>query len=175
MSHLRALPFFLKRADDVFSAEGFTSTAEIVHGLLRLDPGHLVFQWRVTRTVDRYGAEVRSDQEHDSVREVRIPLRSIAGAAIQKPFFPWGSARCVVLAADLAGFEPLVGPDGLRLDHPARATVRIRRGDLLLAREFVTELELALAGLALAEVESSGQLSMPADSRPRPDPIRGTR
>jgi hypothetical protein len=39
MRHVAALPFFLKRSEDIIAAGRITSTAETIHGLLRLDGG----------------------------------------------------------------------------------------------------------------------------------------
>jgi hypothetical protein len=57
--------------------------------------------------------------------------------------------RLVLSAADLGAFEVVAGPDGLKIDHPAQLTVRMRRRDRLIGEEFCAELALALAERSL--------------------------
>jgi hypothetical protein len=167
MAQPSALPFILTRSDDVFGGGTITSTAETIHGLLRLDADMLVIQWRLTRTVDRMGAEIRSDQEVEPVREVSIPLRAVAAAAIRESWWPWASTvRCVLTAADMRAFEPVVGATGLKLDHPAEIVLRVRRADRDAARLFAGDLELALAERALRDAESESAGSRLPDGTP---------
>jgi hypothetical protein len=159
-----ALPFMLARTQDVIGVSEITSTREKVHGLLRLDGDRLVIQWRVARSTDRVGARViRTDLELEPVREVVLPLRSIAGAAVRWRWWEWPPGpRLLLVAADLRAFEEIAGAAGLRLDHPAELALRLRHSDRLAAREFAGELSLALADLAIRDAE---QLEiLPGDS-----------
>ncbi|HEX7022803.1 MAG TPA: hypothetical protein VF171_08085 [Trueperaceae bacterium] len=155
MPRSAALPFFLRRSDDVIGGEGITSTAETIHGLLRLDQDRLVIQWRLARKIDRVGAEIRSDHEIEPICEVILPLSGLAAATVRRSLWPWARAsRLVLTAANLRAFEALVGQGGLRLDHPAEVVLRIRPGDLEAARDFSADVELALAERALGQAAS---------------------
>lgn len=143
-----ALPFTLSRQTDVFGNGQFASTTETVHGLLRLEKEELIIQWRVLRETDRFGAEIRSDTEVEPVREVAIPLSLLASASVRTSW--WGGApRLVLTAADLGAFEALAGPAGLGLSHPAELVLTLRRGDRYAAREFSTDVSLAVGEQAL--------------------------
>ena len=72
MTRPAALPFLIKRGDDVFTAEGMTSTREIVHGLLRLERDQLVIQWRVGKKTEHLGSEVRTERAVEPVREIIV-------------------------------------------------------------------------------------------------------
>jgi len=158
MGHSGALPFFLKRSDDVIAAGAITSTAETVHGLLRLEGDRVVVQWRVERSTDRIGPEIRTDREVAPVREVAIPLGALAGGRVRASWWPWAAGRFVLTAADLLAFEEVAGATGLSLGHPAELVVRIRRADLDAAREFLGDIEMALADRALRAAQEPGQL-----------------
>src|SRR5690606_24055870 len=82
-AHTLALPFVLKRSEDIVGASKVTSTREVIHGLLRIDATHLVVQWRVSRKTEHVGAVIRTDRELEPVREVAIPLEALAGAAVR--------------------------------------------------------------------------------------------
>jgi hypothetical protein len=158
MRHIVALPFFLRRSEDVIAKGEITSTAETVHGLIRVDGERLVLQWRVARETDRVGREIRTDHELDPVQEVAVPLSGIAAAKVRASWWPWSGARFVLTASDLRAFEQLVGKGGLRLDHPAELVLRLRLRDRIAAQEFAGELELALAEQALRAAEARGAL-----------------
>jgi hypothetical protein len=142
-----ALPFTLRRSEEVLGVTSLVTTTETVHGLLRLDGDRVVIQWRSARKTEHLGAlEMRTDRELEDVREVVVPLSALAGASRRRSF--WSSLRSprfVLTAADLRAFEEVAGEDGLALDHPAELVVRIRRADTLPADEFAAELALALA------------------------------
>jgi hypothetical protein len=126
-----------------------TSTKETVYGLLRLDGDRLFIQWRTARTTERFGGEIRSDQEMEQVREVSIPLVGIAGASVRRRWWEWPSPpRLVLTAADLRAFEAVTSEGGMTLQHPAELVLRLRRRDGLAAEEFTAELSLAVAELA---------------------------
>ncbi len=173
MHQSAALPFVLKRATDVFTAAGMTTTRETVHGLLRLDNGQLKIQWRVGRKTEHLGVEMRTDQEVEPVREIVVPLRRVAGATVRGRWWNWlVGPRLIVTAADLAAFEEVAGDTGLSLNHPAQLVLRIRRSDLLAAEEFGAELALAVAECGLTESDTPSALGH--DQPPAPLPPGST-
>lgn len=176
-----SVPFFLTRSEDAFSAATVTTTTETIHGLLRIDGPRLVVQWRLDRRTDRVGAtELRTDRDFEEVREVVVPLSSVAGARVRHPGWAfWSGPRLVLHAADLQAFDALAGAGGLELDHPAELVLRVRRADRLAAEEFTAELALALAqlddaggwqGLGPADAPGAGRLGDPEDPPPSQPP-----
>lgn len=162
MPHSAALPFILKRSQDVLGAASITSTKETVHGLLRLDGERLVVQWRLSRRIEHIGAEIRTDRDLEAVREVVVPLDALAGATVRPSLLGFiGRGKLVLTAADLRAFEGVAGDEGLRLGHPAELVVGVRRSDRILAEEFAAEVTLALAERA-AEA-GGGRLSEPRE------------
>lgn len=160
MTHSAALPFELRRSQDVVAATEITSTRETIHGLLRLDGDRLIVQWRVARSTDRVGAEIRTDHEMEPVREVTLPLSALAAARVRRVWWQWPpGSRIVLTAADLRAFEEIAGGSGLRLSHPAELSLPIRRADRLAALEFASELELAMAERALAAAQDRPTLA----------------
>jgi hypothetical protein len=155
MTALAALPFLLTRSQEEIVGREITSTREKVHGLLRLDGNRLLIQWRVARKRDRVGASViRTERELDPVREIPLPLRSIAGVGVRWRWWEWPPGpRLLLVAADLHAFEDIAGETGLRLDHPAELAFRLRPHDRLAAREFAGELAMALADQAMRTAE----------------------
>ena len=165
MPHFAALPFFLRRSEDVIARGQITSTAETIHGLVRLDGDRLVIQWRIARETDHVGREIRTDREFDPVQEVVVPLDGVAAATVRASWWPWSGARLVLKAADMRAFEQVVGKGGLRLDHPAELILRLRVSDRLAAREFAGELEMALAEQALRAADVPAALPSAAPVR----------
>ena len=149
---MTAVPFFLKRSEDAFTSN-VTSTRERVHGLLRLEEDRLVVQWRRDRTTEHVGAtEMSTDTTYEEVREVSLPLASVAGARVRRRWWAfWEGPRLVLRSADLRAFDTLAGAEGLRLGHPAELELRLRRKDALVAEEFSADLALAVAQLGEAE------------------------
>lgn len=45
MSARAAVPFLLKRGEDVMTATSYESTRETIHGVVRLEGDRLVLQW----------------------------------------------------------------------------------------------------------------------------------
>jgi hypothetical protein len=169
MLHSAALPFVLRRSDDVVGLTEITSTTETVHGLLRLEPDQLRVQWRVGRATERVGRQIRTDRELEAVREVVLPLSALASARVRWSWRRWPPGRRLVLtAADLAAFEQIAGAGGLLLDHPAELELRVPRPNLGEAREFCADLELALSELALRAAESRPHLASPPAERSLP-------
>jgi len=178
MPHSAAVPFVLRRSHDVVGALTITSTTETVHGLLRLDGDRLVVQWRVARSTDHVGMEIRTDRQVEPVREEVIPLSAVAGAAVRWRWSWPPGPHLVLTAADLRAFEAVAGAAGLSLDHPAELALRLRGADRALGAEFAAELELAIAGralegaegsLTLAPAEHVSRLSAPAADIPVPN------
>lgn len=166
MSNSAALPFLLKRGNDVFSGSGMTTTRETVHGLLRLESDRLTIQWRVGRKTEHMGTTMRTDAEVEPVQETVVPLRSIAGAEVKRRWWDWvRGPRLVLTAADLTAFEGLAGNRGLSLDHPAELTLDLRRSDGLAAEEFSAELVLAIARL---ELDTQERAALPDHPSPAP-------
>lgn len=166
MPHSAALPFRLRRKQDVMGMTEITSTTETVDGLLRLDGDRLVMQWRLTRATERVGMQMRTDRDLEPVREVVVPLSALAGAQVRNLWWRWPPGPHLVLtAADLRAFEEVAGEGGLRLDHPAELTLYLRRNERLPGREFAAELEMALAERALTAADDAARLGNgPADA-----------
>lgn len=182
MPHTAALPFFLKRAGDAFTATTITSTREIAHGLLILRGDRLVIQWRVARKTERVGLEIRTDEEIEPVKEIEVPIEAVAGAMVRGgPLsWLWGGPHLVLTATDLRAFEGLAGVEGLKLEHPARLLLRLRLSDRLAAEEFSAELALAVAEAPLrgrdeqgALTEGAGTASVPLRARAAMDDASG--
>jgi hypothetical protein len=148
-----------------------TATRDDSHGLLRLDGQRLVAQWSTVREVSRVGSTIRVDREIGPVRNVSLALRGLAGARVRWRALPWPPRWQLVLqAADLQAFRALADEAGLPLDHPAELVLDLRRTDRGLARQFVTELELALAEDALEAAEQADPLPSARVPPPVPPP-----
>lgn len=159
MTHSAALPFTIVREEEDFTLAEYKSTTETVHGLLRLEGERLVVQWRLARETQRMGVGIQTDREMEPVREVVVPLASVAHAEVRMPWWRWSSPRIVLTAADLRAFEEIAGEAGLKLEHPATLELRVHRKDALAAREFASELELAVAERALRATDEAARLA----------------
>ena len=157
-SRFGAVPFVLKRATDLlWDRKGHTTKTETAHGLVRLERGRLVVQWRLAvRTESMGSASWTTEHEIEPVREIVVPLERIAGAAVT------GSRRgllrrpkLIIAAADLTAFDEMAGGRGLKLKHPAKLVLPVRRRDRLVAEEFAAELTLALAHLRGRDPEAT--------------------
>jgi hypothetical protein len=156
-----ALPFTIRRSDDIIDRGRITQTTETVHGLLHLAGETLTIEWRLYRETGHVGSEIRTDREVDAVRTVAVPIRRVGGAHVQRGGWPWPfKPRLVLTAADLQAFEAIAGVEGLRLEHPAELVLTLRRSDHLLAEEFAAELALAIAQAGVA-AEASRQIGAP--------------
>ena len=169
MPRFATLPFTLRRSKDSFTASSMTTTTETVHGLLRMEGDELTVQWRLARKTDYLGAAAQhTDEEFEAVREATIPLSAMAGAIVRRPWWRfWSGPRIVLMASDLRALEAVTGEDGLRLAHPAKLVLTVRRSDALVAAEFAAELELAIAERALERSDEKRRL---LEGR-RPGPI----
>ena len=166
MSSSVAFPFVLKRSSDTIDGLEITSTTETIHGLLRVDDDRLTLQWRVSRSTDIVGLEIRTDQEYEPVRQTTVPLSALAGAVVRWKWRWWRPGHHLILtAADLRAFDAISGDSGLKLDHPAELAIRVRRADRAAAEEFAGELTLAVAERALRSAESAERI---AGERARP-------
>lgn len=152
-----AVPFVVRRDNDVIAQGEITSTTEELHGLLRIVDDTLVVQWRPSREVTRVGSEIRTDREIMPVQEARIPLEAVASARVMTGWPKFlRSPRLEIIGGDLAAFEVLRGAEGmpgLVFEHPAELKVELRKVDRPIAEEFCAELELVNAGRALADAE----------------------
>lgn len=162
-ARVATLPFQLTTDHQVISNGTVTSTEERRHGVLRLDRETLVVQWRVEREVQRIGPEIRTDIEHDGMRAVAVPVRLLGDARVRtRGRWWWWKLELVLTARDLAAFDRLAGADGFAFDHPAELVLPVRRTDLDLVHEFASEVELAIAELALADAEGASALPSPS-------------
>ncbi|MGW8265232.1 MAG: hypothetical protein ACWGSQ_02625 [Longimicrobiales bacterium] len=172
MPRTAALPFTLKRSQEVLGLSSITSTTEMIHGLLRLDGDRVVIQWRLGRKTEHIGGEIRTDREYEAVKEVVIPLEALAGATVRRRWWELFLApKLVLTGADLQAFEEVAGEEGLRSEHPAEVVVKVRRRDRMLAEEFAAELELAVAERSLARHQERSlgrgrRESLPDSGRP---------
>ncbi len=145
-----AVPFTFRRSSDLYtSGGGYESTTETAQGLLRLERDRLVIQWRLAvRTEATKGASYETREQIEPVREIVIPLDRVAGAFVTEGWWTRiAGPRLVITAADLLAFEEIAGQQGLRLRHPAKLVLRLKRADRLIAEEFTAELALSLARL----------------------------
>ncbi len=150
MTALSAVPFTFKRSSDLYtSGGGYESTTEIAHGLLRLEADRLVVQWRLeVRTEAMKGDGYETREKIEPVKEIVIPLAQVAGAFVpRRRWWKVAGPRLVITAADLLAFEKIAGQQGLKLKHPSKLVLRIKRADRLIAEEFAAELALTLARL----------------------------
>ena len=171
MSRFATLPFTLRRSKYSFASSSMTTTTEKVHGLLHLEGDELTVQWRLARTTQYLGGESQhTDEDIEAVREATIPISAMAGALVRRPWWRfWSGPRIVLLASDLQALEAVAGKDGLRLAHPAKLVLTVRRSDALAAAEFAAELEIAVAEGALARSHEKRRLM---ESRGEgPDPV----
>ena len=149
MPGFAAVPFTLKRSSDLWDAKkGYESRTETAHGLVRLEADRLVFQWRLAVQTEVYGATYETREEIEPVKEIVIPLDNVAGAVVppRRWWDPTGP-KLVITASDLLAFEKIAGQQGLKLKHPAKLVLQVKRTDRLIAEEFAAELALVAARL----------------------------
>lgn len=154
MTALGAVPFTFKRSSDLYtSGGGYESTTEVAHGLLRLEADRLVVQWRLkVRTEATKGDGYETRERIEPVQEIVIPLAKVAGAFVpRRRRWCLAGPKLVITAADLLAFEKIAGEQGLRLKHPSKLVLRVKRADRLIAEEFAAELALTLARLPEAD------------------------
>ena len=170
MSRFATLPFTLRRSEHSFTSDSMTTTTEKVHGLLRLEGDELTVQWRLARKTETLGGQAHhTDEDIEAVREAKIQISGMAGAIVQRPWWRfWSGPRIVLLASDLQALEAVAGEDGLRLAHPAKLVLTVRRSDALVAAEFAAELEIAVAEGALARSDEKRRLVEKSDVRQDP-------
>ena len=158
MTGFSAVPFTLKRSSDLWDAGGgYESTTETAQGLLRLEAEQLVVQWRLAVRTEKMGSTYETLEKIEPVREIVIPLAKVAGAAVPpRRWWTLTGPKLVIAASDLLAFESIAGQEGLKLKHPARLVLRIKRSDRLIAEEFAAELALAVARLPEGVADSVG-------------------
>jgi hypothetical protein len=162
-ARVATLPFQLTADHQVISNGTFTSTEERRHGVLRLERETLVVQWRVEREVQTVGPEIRTDVERAGMRDVPVPVRMLGDARVRsRGRWWWQRWELVLTARDLVAFDRLAGDDGFVFDHPAELVLPVRRSDVALANDFASEVELAIAELALADAEDASALPSPS-------------
>ena len=72
-----AVPFTLKRSSDLWDAKkGYESRTETAHGLVRLEAGRMVFQWRLAVQTEVYGTTYETREEIEPVKEIVIRSRT---------------------------------------------------------------------------------------------------
>ena len=150
MTAVSAVPFTFKRSSDLYtSGGGYEATTETAHGLVRLEADRLVIQWRLeVRTEAMKGAGYETREQIEPVKEIVIPLAKVAGAMVPEGrWWKLVGPKLVITAADLLAFEKIAGQQGLKLRHPSKLVLRVKRSDRLIAEEFAADLALALARL----------------------------
>ena len=161
MTTVSAVPFTFKRSSDLYTESGaYESTTETAHGLVRLERDRLVIQWRLeVRTEAMKGAGYETREQIEPVKEIVIPLDKVAGATVPEGrWWKLVGPRLVITAADLLAFEEIAGQQGLKLKHPSKLVLRVKRSDRLIAEEFAAELALALARLPEGDREDAARL-----------------
>lgn len=163
MTSFSAVPFTLKRSSDLWDADGgYESTTETAHGLVRLETDQLVVQWRLAVQTEKMGDTWETNETIEPVREIVIPLAKVAGVAVPpRRWWHIGGPRLVIAASDLLAFEKIAGEQGLKLKHPAKLVLRVKRADRLIAEEFAAELSLAVARLPRDSADNE-RLASPA-------------
>jgi len=165
-ARIATLPFQLTNDHQVIGNGTVITTKDRRHGVLRLERETMVVQWRVEREVQRIGPEIRTDVERAGMREVPVPVRMLGDARVRtRGLWWWRKWELVLTARDLVAFDLLANDDGFAFDHPAELVLPVRRSDLDLAYEFASEVELAIAELALADAEHASALPPTASSQ----------
>lgn len=153
-TRLATLPFQLSADSQVIASGTVTTTQERRNGVLRLEGDMLVVQWRVEREIRRVGSEIRTDVERAGMRDVPVPVRMLGDARVRtRGRWWWRKWEIVLTARDLLAFDALAAEDGFGFAHPAELVLPLRVADLDLAYEFASEVELAIADVALAAVQ----------------------
>lgn len=163
MTSFSAVPFTLKRSSDLWDAHGgYEWTTETAHGLVRLEADQLVIQWRLAVQTEKMGDTWETNETIEPVREIVIPLAKVAGVTVPpRRWWHIGGPRLVIAASDLLAFEKIAGEQGLKLKHPAKLVLRVKRADRLIAEEFAAELSLAVARLPTDSADNE-RLASPA-------------
>jgi hypothetical protein len=162
-SRIATLPFQLSTGHQVIAGGTVTNTEERRNGVLRLEGYTMVVQWRVEREVQQIGAEIRTDTERAGMREVPVPVRLLGDARLRtRGRWWWRSWELVLTARDLIAFDRLASDDGFEFEHPAELVLPVRDRDVELARDFASEVELAIAEEALAAAQRLSAPTVPA-------------
>lgn len=164
-ARIAALPFQVSGEHQVIANGTVTTTEERRHGVVRLEGTILTVQWRVEREIQKVGVEIRTDVEREGMRSVPVRVDQLGDARVRtRGRWFWRRWELVITARDLSAFDPLAGNDGFAFEHPAELVLPLRTTDIELAREFTSEVELAVAELALSAAERAAvPLPAPAD------------
>jgi hypothetical protein len=164
MNRTATLPFQLSTEHQVISGGSVTTTEERRNGVLRLENDAVVVQWRVEREIQRIGPEIRTDTELAGIREVTVPIRALGHARVQtRRRWWWRKWEIVLTARDLQAFDALAREDGFGFVHPSELILPLRKDAVEAARDFASEVELAIAehALALAQGQTHSALQPP--------------
>jgi hypothetical protein len=171
-TRIATLPFQLSDDHQVIANGTVTQTEERRHGVLRLEGDTLVVQWRVEREIQRIGAEIRTDTERAGMRDVPVPVRLLGDARLRtRGRWWWRRWELVLTARDLVAFDRLAGDDGFAFEHPAELVLPVRVSDVELARDFASEVELAIAEEALAAAQRAAASTLPSSADPAALPV----
>ena len=144
-TRIAALPFQVSGEHQVIANGTVTTTEERRHGVVHLEGTTLTVQWRVEREIQKVGVEIRTDVERDGMRSVPVRVDQLGDARVRsRGRWFWRRWELVLTARDLSAFDPLVGNDGFAFEHPAELVLPVRSADIELAREFASEVELAM-------------------------------
>ncbi|MBL0889685.1 MAG: hypothetical protein IBJ19_03635 [Gemmatimonadaceae bacterium] len=161
---IAALPFQLSAEHQVISGGSVTTTEERRNGVLRLEGDTVIVQWRVEREIQRIGPEIRTDTELAGIREVTIPIHALGDARIQnRGRLWWRKWEIVLTARDLQAYDALAREDGFVFAHPSELILPLRKDAVDAARDFASEVELAIAehALSLAQGQPEVRLARP--------------
>lgn len=159
---IAALPFQLSAEHQVISGGSITTTEERRNGVLRLENDAVMVQWRVEREIQRIGPEIRTDTELAGIREVTVPIYALGDARIQsRGRLWWRKWEIVLTARDLQAYDALAREDGFAFVHPSELILPLRKDAVDAARDFASEVELAIAEHALALAQRPAETPLP--------------
>lgn len=162
---IAALPFQLSAEHQVISGGSVTTTEERRNGVLRLEGDTVIVQWWVEREIQRIGPEIRTDTELAGIREVTIPIHALGDARIQnRGRLWWRKWEIVLTARDLQAYDALAREDGFVFAHPSELILPLRKDAVDAARDFASEVELAIAEHALSLAQRPSDTKLPPAS-----------
>ena len=141
-----AIPFFIRQPgtseSDLLSAR---SSRSEIRGLARFDDRALVLEWSEQVQVSESGpTRARTYVEEAGQGTCTIPLGSLQAAELHGG---WWRPRLEIMTTTMVDVAAMPGASA------GRVVLRIARRDRALAREFSTEIRLALADAALHSAE----------------------
>jgi len=140
------LPFRLKAAAETHVAAWHSRTVTYrIHGLVRVEDGHLVLQWSgAAEVIEMKGTGARVKEETLPVRTITLPVTRVAQLALEGGWWRW---RLVLRATDLAALADVPGA------RDGALSLWIARRDRAIAVDLITNLEIQQADAALAAAE----------------------